>query len=163
MNSSEKRREETTPAVWTVAKRGTSSPSSSARRARNRRDPSRMRETAGSRPAPTRVERFGCRATESFESLQIRIRSKLCQNSGKLSQLFRNSENFRTSQYFLECSAKFREKSSKLMQNSMKIVEKMRMFEEIRTKFWKSLTNCLRIFWMRAVQRRVNLVDLEKC
>ena len=33
--------------------------------------------------ASIRVERFGCRATESFESLQLRIRSKFCQNSGK--------------------------------------------------------------------------------
>ena len=30
-----------------------------------------------------RVERFGCRATESFESLHIRIRSKFGQNSEK--------------------------------------------------------------------------------
>ena len=30
-----------------------------------------------------RVEKFGFRATESFESLQLRIRLKFCQNSGK--------------------------------------------------------------------------------
>ena len=34
-------------------------------------------------PKLFRVERFGCRATESFESFHIRIRSKFCQNSGK--------------------------------------------------------------------------------
>ena len=71
-----------------------------------------------------RVERYGSRATVSFESLHIRIPLKFCQNKAKLSQIFRNSENFRTSQHFLECSAKFRKKSSKSVDNSMKIVEK---------------------------------------
>ena len=40
-----------------------------------------------------RVERYGCRATVSFESLHSRIPSKLCQNSAKLSPIFRISEN----------------------------------------------------------------------
>ena len=44
-----------------------------------------------------RVERYGSRATVSFESLNIRIPLQFCQNSAKLSQIFRNSENFRTS------------------------------------------------------------------
>ena len=34
-----------------------------------------------------RVERFGSRATVSFESLHIRIPLKFCQNSAKLSQV----------------------------------------------------------------------------
>ena len=59
-----------------------------------------------------RVERYGSRATVSFESLHIRIPIKFCQNSGILSQFFRNYENFRTSQHFQECSAKFRKKKS---------------------------------------------------
>ena len=36
------------------------------------------------------VERFGCRATESFESLHIRIPLKFCQNSGKF-WIYQNS------------------------------------------------------------------------
>ena len=50
----------------------------------------------------TRVERFGCRATESFESLHIRILFKFCQNliQENFSEFFRNSENLRTSQHF---------------------------------------------------------------
>ena len=52
--------------------------------------------------SPSRVERYGSRATVSFESLHIRIPLKFCQNSAKLSQFFRNSENFRTSQHFLD-------------------------------------------------------------
>ena len=36
--------------------------------------------------APDRVERYGSRATVSFESLHIRIPLKFCQNSAKLSQ-----------------------------------------------------------------------------
>ena len=40
-----------------------------------------------------RVERPGRRSTESFASLLIRIPLKFCQNSGKLSKFFRNSEN----------------------------------------------------------------------
>ena len=72
-----------------------------------------------------RVERFDCRATESFESLHIRIPLQSCQNSGICSQFFRNSENVEllTSQQFLLCSAKSREKSSKSVQISMKIIE----------------------------------------
>ena len=81
-----------------------------------------------------RVERYGSRATVSFESLHIRIPLKFCQNSAKLSQFFRNSENFRTSQRFLECSAKFRKKiiniGAKLDENCRKI----RIFAEIRAK-----------------------------
>ena len=58
-----------------------------------------------------RVERYGSRATVSFESLHIRIPLKFCEHSAKLSHFFRNSEKIRkTSQHFLECSAKFRKK-----------------------------------------------------
>ena len=47
---------------------------------------SRARSCAGptSRSAGHRVERFGCRATVSFESLHIRSRLKICQNLGKV-------------------------------------------------------------------------------
>ena len=61
--------------------------------------------TPGRPTARCRVERFGCRA---IESLHIRIQSNFCQNSGKFSQFFRNSANFKTSQHFLEYSVKFR-------------------------------------------------------
>ena len=78
--------------------------------------------------ARSRVERYGSRATVSFESLHIRIPLKFCQNSAKLSQFFRNSENFRTSQHFLECwmsmFGEIPKKSSKSVQNSMKMIEK---------------------------------------
>ena len=53
------------------------------------------------------------RPTESFESLHIRIPLKFCQNSG-VSQSFRNSEKFSSSQHFQECSAKFREEIIKI-------------------------------------------------
>ena len=39
-----------------------------------------------------RVERFGCRATESFESLHIRIRSKFCQNLGNILTILLNQK-----------------------------------------------------------------------
>ena len=103
--------------------------------------------------APSRVERYGSRATVSFESLHIRIPLKFCQNSAKLSQFFRNSENFRTSQHFLECSAKFRKKSSKSVQNSMKIVEKSGFLQKFEQKCEKSLTNFCEYFEFAAVRR----------
>ena len=103
---------------------------------------------------PRRVERYGSRATVSFESLHIRIPLKFCQNSAKLSQFFRNSENFRTSQHFLECSAKFRKKkSSKSVQNSMKIVEKSGFLQKSEQKCEKSLTNFCEDFEFGAVRR----------
>ena len=59
-----------------------------------------------------RVERYGSRATVSFESLHIRIPLKFYKILSEFSKtitIFRNSEKFRTSQHFLQCSAKFRE------------------------------------------------------
>ena len=38
-----------------------------------------------------RVERFDTRATESFESLHIRIRPKFCQNSGHIFTILQKS------------------------------------------------------------------------
>ena len=64
-----------------------------------------------------RVERYGSRATVSFESSNIRIPLQFCQNSAKISQSFRNSENLRTSQHLLECSAEFREQIIKIGAN----------------------------------------------
>ena len=55
-----------------------------------------------------RVERYGSRATVSFEFLNIRIPLKFVriqQNYQNFSEIL---TNFRTSQHFLECSAKFR-------------------------------------------------------
>ena len=46
-------------------------------------------------PVGDRVETFGCRAIEPFESLQIIIRLKLCQNSGKFYQNSSAILNFR--------------------------------------------------------------------
>ena len=54
----------------------------------------RMVAGAIQRTPETRVERYGSRATVSFESLHIRIPLKFCQNSAKLSQFFRNSDKF---------------------------------------------------------------------
>ena len=81
----------------------------------------------------TRVERFGCRAIESFESLHIRIRSKFCQN-WKFSKTITIQKFLGTSQHFLECSAKFWKKSSKAVQNSMKIIKKSWFLQRYRTK-----------------------------
>ena len=53
----------------------------------SRLDEERRREVAeAEEEVLDKVERFGCRATESFESLHIRIRSKFCQKSEKNSQ-----------------------------------------------------------------------------
>ena len=95
-----------------------------------------------------RVERYGSRATVSFESLHIRIPLKFCQNSAKLSQFFRNSENFRTSQHFLECSAKFRKKIIKICAKFDENCRKIRIFAEIRAKMRKKFDEFLRRFWV---------------
>ena len=98
--------------------------------------------------AEVRVERYGSRATVSFESLHIRIPLKFCQNSAKLSQFFRNSENFRTSQHFLECSAKFRKKIIKICAKFDENCRKIRIFAEIRANMWKKFDEFLRRFWV---------------
>ena len=57
-----------------------------------------------------------------FRRNSVRIQ----QNYHNFSEILTNNvtnSDFRTSQHFLECSAKFRKKSSKSVQNSMKIVE----------------------------------------
>ena len=96
--------------------------------------------------AQTRVERFGCRATVSFESLHIRISSKFCENSGKLSQIFRNSESLRTSQHFLGCSAKFRKKIIEICAKFDANCRKIRIFAKITAKMRKKFYEFLRIF-----------------
>ena len=115
----------------------------------------------------SRVERFGCRATESFESLHIRIRSKFCQNSGKNLKFFRNSENVRTSQHFLERSAKFREKSVKICakfeEKSRKIDTNQDFCRKSSKITKKRLTIFCEYFEFGAVRRCANLVDLAKC
>ena len=68
-----------------------------------------------------RVERFGCRATESFESLHIRIRSKFCQNAGKFSEFLRNSANLRNLNIFHNIRRKSEKNSSESVQNSTKL------------------------------------------
>ena len=89
-----------------------------------RRRGQRWTKTRRSAPAASsRVERFDRRPIEPFELLHIRIPVKFCQNSGSFSQFFRNSENVETSQHFLECSAKFRKKSSNSARSSMQIVD----------------------------------------
>ena len=87
-------------------------------------------------PARHRVERFGCRATVSFECFG----SELCSNSVRIqehfSEFFRNSENFRNSQHFLEYSAKFREIFIRL---SVKFDEnhwKTMIFQNFEQKMW---------------------------
>ena len=104
-----------------------------------------------------------CRATVSFESLHIRIPLKFCQNSAKSSQFFRNSENFRTSQHFLECSAKFREKNVKINASSLKIIGKKGFLQKFEQNYEKSLTIFCKDFEFGAVRRCANLVDLAKC
>ena len=61
------------------------------------------------------VERFDRRPIEPFELLHIRIPVKFYQNSEKLSKFFRNSENSKTYQHFLECSAKSRDNHQNLI------------------------------------------------
>ena len=57
---------------------------------RRRAKPAPAPVPAGMLAVVVRVERYGSRATVSFESLHIRIPLKFCQNSAKLSQFFRN-------------------------------------------------------------------------
>ena len=61
-----------------------------------------------------RVERSGRRATESFGSLHIRIPLIFSESRIIFSKFLRDSENSKTSQHFLECSAKSREKIIKI-------------------------------------------------
>ncbi len=102
-----------------------------------------------------RVERFGCRATVSFEFL----RSEFCQNSfriqKKISELFRKSRNY---QDFLEYWI-FCEIPLIFHQNLCKIRWKCRKFKwwfcinwiELRTKIQNTFT------------KFVDFLDLERC
>ena len=128
--------------------------------------PQETRQPAHPWPGPRRkVQRFGRRATESFESLHIRIPSKFFQKSSiqeNFSELFRNSENFRKSQRFLEYSAKFREIFIKICANFVQNYRKKLFFAEIQRKIQKSLTNFCEDFEFGAVRRSVYLVAFEK-
>ena len=78
--------------------------------------------------------------------------------------MLRNSEKFRTSQHFLECLAKFREKIIKIGPKFNENCRKIKNFAEIRKeKKKKSLTNFYEDFEFGAVRRRVNHLDLDKC
>ena len=92
--------------------------------------------------------------------------SEFRQNSFRIqenfSELFRNSENFRKSQRFLEYSAKFREIFIKICANFVQNCRKKLFFAEIQRKIRKSLTNFCEDFEFGAVRRSVYLVDLEK-
>ena len=61
-------------------------------------------------PVRGRVERSGCRATESFGSLHIRIPLKFCQNP----RIFHKHSSENVSRMFGSCSAKIRENIIKL-------------------------------------------------
>ena len=92
--------------------------------------------------------------------------SEFRQNSFRIqenfSELFRNSENFRKSQRFLEYSAKFREFFIKICANFVQNCRKKYFFSEIQRKIRKSLTNFCEDFEFGAVRRSADLVDLEK-
>ena len=86
------------------------------------------------------------RETESFGSSHIGIRSKFCQNAGKNLSIFRNSENSRTSQNFLERSAKSREKIIKIGSNFDENCLSMKIFYRNSNKTRNKFDEVLRIF-----------------
>ena len=93
-----------------------------------------------------RVERFDRRPIEQNELLNIRIPVKFCQNSGIFSQFFRNSENVKTSQHFLEYSAKSRQKIIKIAANFDENHRKIMIFCENSNKNSKKSDEFLRVF-----------------
>ena len=102
--------------------------------------------------SPSRVERFGCRATESFESLHIRIRSKFCQNSGKLFRILQKFWNFEEISTF---SRIFREIPGKFHQNHCKIQWKLSKNKDFCRNSSKNAKKVWRIF--------AKILSLERC
>ena len=87
------------------------------------------------------------RATGSFGSLHIGIPLQVCQNSEKkFSQLLKHSENSKTSQHFLECSAKSGEKIINILPKFDEIYLKITILGRNSNRNSKTFGKFLRMF-----------------
>ena len=97
-----------------------------------------------------RVERFDRRPIEPFELFTSEFGQNLCQDSGKFSKFFRKSWSSKTSQHFLECSAKSREKIIKIWPKFCENCRKTLIFCRNSNKNSKTFDEFLRVFWIRS-------------